>query len=383
MKNTEVAIVGAGIVGLAFALAHAKRGRKVTLFERTDFAIGASIRNFGLLWPVGQPVGIEHDRAMLSREIWLDVINRTKIWNAPTGCFHLTYAQDELAVIEEYLAQLGQENHGRAILTKDQTLAKTKAVKGEGLLASLWSPTEINIDPREAIAKIPSMLKEQFGVELAFGVNVREVTLPKIQTTAGDWTADEVVICSGADFQTLFPEAFANSGLTLCKLQMMRTPPQPNAWQLGPTLCAGLTLTHYSAFKSCKTLKPLQKRFDDEMPFFVEHGIHVLLSQTAKGELTIGDSHHYGSTIPPFDFASIDAAILQYLSTFTQLPNYHIAEHWNGTYPKLSGKTEFIARPTAGVTVVTGLGGAGMTLSFGLAEQVVAGTYQGSEKVLT
>jgi D-hydroxyproline dehydrogenase subunit beta len=383
MKSANVAVVGGGIVGLAFALAHAKRGRKVTLFERTDFAIGASIRNFGLLWPVGQPAGIEHDRATLSREIWLDVISRTKIWNAPTGCFHLAYAQDELAVLEEYLKLLDKENHGRSIFTKDQTLAKSQAVKGEGLLGALWSPTEINIDPREAIAKIPGMLKEQFGVELAFGVNVREITLPKIQTTAGDWTADEVVICSGADFQTLFPEAFANSGLTLCKLQMMRTPPQPNNWQLGPTLCAGLTLTHYSGFKSCRSLKPLQKRFDEEMPFFVEHGIHVLLSQTAKGELTIGDSHHYGSTIPPFDFASIDAAILQYLTSFTRLPNYHIAEHWNGTYPKLPSHTEFISRPAPGVTIVTGLGGAGMTLSFGLAEQVIAGNYQGSEKVLT
>jgi D-hydroxyproline dehydrogenase subunit beta len=383
MKNTEVAIVGGVIVGLAFALAHAKRGRKVTLFERTDFAIGASIRNFGLLWPVGQPAGIEHDRAMLSRQIWLDVIQKTKLWHAATGSFHLTYAQDELAVLDEYVSLLGQENHGRAILTKDQTLAKTHAVKADGLLGALWSPTEINIDPREAIAKVPHMLAEQFNVELAFGVNVREITLPKIQTTAGDWTADEVVICSGADFQTLFPEAFANSGLTLCKLQMMRTPPQPNSWQLGPTLCAGLTLTHYSSFKTCKSLKPLQKRFDAEMPFFVEHGIHVLLSQTAKGELTIGDSHHYGSTIPPFDRADVDEAILKYLNTFAIAPTWQIAEHWNGTYPKLPGKTEFIAHPADGVTVITGLGGAGMTLSFGLAEQVVAGTYQGSEKVLT
>jgi D-hydroxyproline dehydrogenase subunit beta len=383
MKTTDVAIVGGGIVGLAFALAHARRGKKVTLFERTDFVIGASIRNFGLLWPVGQPAGIEHDRAMLSREIWLDVITKTKIWHAPTGSFHLAYAADELAVLEEYLTLLGKEKLGRAMLNRDQTLAKTHAVKGEDLLGALWSPTEINIDPREAIAKIPHMLKEQFGVELAFGVNVREVTLPKIQTTAGIWTAEEVVICSGADFQTLFPEAFQNSGLTLCKLQMMRSAPQPNAWQLGPTLCAGLTLTHYSAFKNCKSLKPVQKRFDTEMPFYVEHGIHVLLSQTAKAELTIGDSHHYGSTIPPFDFASIDAAILQYLTTFTQLPSYRIAEHWNGTYPKLPGRTEFIAHPAPGATVVTGLGGAGMTLSFGLAEQVVSGTYQGSEKVLT
>jgi FAD dependent oxidoreductase TIGR03364 len=378
-----VAVVGGGIVGLAFAYAHARRGRKVTLFERTDFAIGTSIRNFGLLWPVGQRAGIEHDRAMLSREIWVDVIQKAKLWSAQTGSIHLAYADDEMAVLEEYIGLLGKGHFGREILSKGQTISKSHAVKSEGLVGALWSPTEINIDPREAIAKIPQMLKDDFGVELAFGVNVREVTLPHVRTSAGDWTADEVVICSGADFQTLFPAAFENSGLTLCKLQMMRTSSQPDSWQLGPSLCAGLTLGHYDSFKACKSLKPLKKRFEETMPFMVENGIHVLLSQTAKGELTIGDSHHYGSTLDPFDRAEVDDAILEYLNTFAKARTFEIAEHWNGTYPKLPGKTEFIARPAEGVTIVTGLGGAGMTLSFGLAEQVVAGNYQGSEKVLT
>lgn len=383
MKRADVAIVGGGIVGLAFAYAHAKRGRKVTLFERTDFAIGASIRNFGLLWPVGQRAGIEHARAMLSREIWVDVIQKARLWHAPSGSLHLAYAADELAVLQEYFSLLGNEYFGREVLTKDKTLAKSHAVKADGLLGSLWSPTEINIDPRQAIATIPKMLSAQFGVELAFGVNVREISLPTIHTSAGKWSAEEVVICSGADFQTLFPEGFRDSGLTLSKLQMMRTPQQPNSWELGPSLCAGLTLTHYNSFKACAALKPLQKRYDETMLFFVEHGIHVLLSQTAKGELTIGDSHHYGSTIPPFDRADIDDAIIQYLNTFAHASTFDVAERWNGTYPKLPGRTEFIAHPADGVSIVTGLGGAGMTLSFGLAEQVVSGNYQGTEKVLT
>ncbi len=33
---------------------------------------------------------------------------------------------------------------------------------------------------------------------------------------------DVIFICSGADFETLYPEAFAGYPLTKCKLQMMR-----------------------------------------------------------------------------------------------------------------------------------------------------------------
>jgi glycine/D-amino acid oxidase-like deaminating enzyme len=40
-------------------------------------------------------------------------------------------------------------------------------------------------------------------------------------------------------------------------------------------------------------------------------------------------------------------------------------------YAKRPGHTEFIAHPDPQVTIVNALSGAGMTLSFGLAEEVV------------
>lgn len=375
MQSANVAVVGGGIVGLAIAYAHAKRRRKVVLFERTDFAIGASVRNFGLLWPVGQAFGPAHDRAMLSREIWVDVIAKTKIWNAPTGSLHLAYAADEWAVLEEYAAQSAAHGFKRDLLSPSATLEKSHAVRGEGLVGSLFSPTEINVDPREAVRKIPGMLRELHGVQTVFGAQVGEISLPKIKTTAGDWSVDEAYVCSGSDFQTLYPDVFRDSGLTVCKLQMMRTAGQ-GRWLLGPTLCAGLTLGHYDCFKNCASLKPLMKRFHSEMAFYEDNGIHVLLSQTALGELTIGDSHHYGSTLEPFDRADVNDAIMTYLKTFANAPSLEIAERWNGSYAKLPGKTEFVRSPAPGVTVVTGLSGAGMTLSFGLGEQIVNGTYK-------
>jgi FAD dependent oxidoreductase TIGR03364 len=372
MRNAEVAVIGGGIVGLAFAYAHAKRGRKVVLFERTDFAVGASVRNFGLLWPVGQPFGNSHDRAMRSREIWLEVIKKAGLWHAPTGSLHLAYAQDEFAVLEEYMQNAGRENFGRELLGPAAVREKSDTVRSEGLIGALWSPTEINVDPRQATRNIPAMLRQVHQVDLQFGVTVREISLPRLSTPAGEWEVEEAIVCSGADFETLYPEVFGQSGLTRCKLQMLRTPPQRAAWHLGPSLCAGLTLAHYDCFKKCASLAPLKKRFAREMPFYVDNGIHLLLSETASGELTIGDSHHYGLTLEPFDRDDVDRAILDYLATFAQGPNFAIAERWHGVYPKLPGRTEFIADPEEGVKVVTGLGGAGMTLSFGLAEEIVA-----------
>ena len=46
-QTVDVAIVGAGIVGLGHALAAVDRGLKVVVVDRTSRQIGSSIRNFG------------------------------------------------------------------------------------------------------------------------------------------------------------------------------------------------------------------------------------------------------------------------------------------------------------------------------------------------
>lgn len=370
-NTADIAIVGAGIVGLAFAYAHASKGRRVVVFERNERAIGASVRNFGLIWPIGQPFGALYERALRSRNIWAQIAPQANLWHAATGSLHLAYHPTELAVLEELVSAARRFDVGSELLTASQTLAKSKAVRAEGLLGALWSPSEINVDPRQALSTLPGWLEREWSVSFRFGQSIQGISLPTIETRTEQWTVSEAVVCSGADFEILYPQVFAESGLTRCKLQMMRTAPQPDEWKLGPSLCAGLTLTHYDSFKICPSLPDLRKRFEKEMPFFVKHGIHVLLSQTATGELTIGDSHEYGLTLSPFDREDINVAILDYLRKFASAPSFAIAERWHGIYPKLPGKTEFVTTPQKGVTIVNGLGGAGMTFSFGLAHETV------------
>jgi glycine/D-amino acid oxidase-like deaminating enzyme len=150
---------------------------------------------------------------------------------------------------------------------------------------------------------------------------------------------------------------------------MMRSTPRPA--RLGPMLAAGLTLRHYKNFQDCPTLAAVKQRVARDHPEYDRYGIHVLVSQNAAGELVIGDSHEYDAAIEPFDKPEIDRLILDYLATFLHVPDLAIAARWHGIYARHPRDAAFVAHPAPGATVVTGAGGAGMTLSFGLADHVV------------
>jgi glycine/D-amino acid oxidase-like deaminating enzyme len=81
-QQVDVAIVGGGVVGLAFAWEAARRGRSVVVFDRTSIPQGASVRNFGMIWPIGQIPGKDYTRALRSRERWLELRDRAGLWES-------------------------------------------------------------------------------------------------------------------------------------------------------------------------------------------------------------------------------------------------------------------------------------------------------------
>ena len=379
--KTDVAIVGAGIVGLAAAYTAAQQQKSVVVLERNSQAIGASIRNFGLIWPIGQATGGSLQRALRSREIWLSLAEKAGFWVTDNGSLHLAYHADEQAVLEEFLEATHGHGYQCEWLSAKEVAKRSPAVRREGLRGGLWSATELTVDPREAIATLPSYLVEEHGVTFRYDTAVTRVEDNTLVVGDTVYEAEQIFVCSGSDFETLYPEIFASTALTKCQLQMMRTAPQPADWRLGPTLCGGLTLRHYHAFQDCPSLPALDQRFDEGNPDFKKYAIHVMLAQNGRGELVIGDSHAYGKTLLPFTFQHIDDTIMDYLHTFAQAPDMQIAERWTGIYPKLPGQTELVIHPSEHVTIINGLGGAGMTLSFGLAEEVLGDSYLNASKV--
>jgi FAD dependent oxidoreductase TIGR03364 len=372
-RSFDDAVVGAGILGLAHAYHLAKRGRKVVVFERNPRAQGASVRNFGMIWPIGQPRGTLRTLALRSRAIWLDVLQTSRLWHDPMGSIHLAYQGDEEAVLREFAARAGADGFDCQILSAREVLARSPLVRTHGLRAGLFSPWDLCVDPRDVLAHLPEWLAREHRVTFEFNTTVLGYERKRVLSTFHDdlIRADRLWICAGDDFQTLYSEAFRDCGLVRCKLQMLRTAPLADGVRIGPMLAAGLTLRHYQSFADCPSLPALKARIARETPLLDRYGIHVLASQNGRGEVTLGDSHEYGDAIEPFDKCEIEALILGYLETFLDVAP-RIVARWNGTYAKHPTAPYVIVNPAGSVTAIAATGGAGMTLSFGLAEQVVA-----------
>src|SRR5215472_9801068 len=147
-----------------------------------------------MIWPIGQPVGGMHAMALRSREIWLDALQAAKMNYRPTGSLHLAYHGDEADVLREFAETGPGAGYECEWLSAEATIGKSHAVKPEGLRGSLWSSTELTVDPREVIRKFPLYLQET-GVELRYGTPVRQIALPLVDAGAERWEVETAIVC--------------------------------------------------------------------------------------------------------------------------------------------------------------------------------------------
>jgi len=134
LDHYDVAVVGAGIMGLAQAWVAARDGKSVVVFERDRQAVGASIRNFGMVWPIGQTLGAMHAMAMASRRHWCRLAHQAGFWLSECGSLHLAHRDDAWSVLQEFAAVAPSIGFDCQLLTPGEVVSKAPAANPHGLL---------------------------------------------------------------------------------------------------------------------------------------------------------------------------------------------------------------------------------------------------------
>src|SRR5689334_9385870 len=99
----DLAIIGAGILGLAHALAAQRLGPRVVVLAREAKATGASIRNFGFVLVSGEERGPVWQRALRTRDVWLEVAGPAGIEILQRGATFVARRPEALALVEAFL----------------------------------------------------------------------------------------------------------------------------------------------------------------------------------------------------------------------------------------------------------------------------------------
>jgi FAD dependent oxidoreductase TIGR03364 len=368
----DLAIVGAGILGLAHALAASRLGLKTVVIDRDAQANGASIRNFGFVTVTGQERGEHWRRAMRSRDVWQEIAEPAGIEIIHRGSVVVARRPEALAVVEAFL---GTEMGERCELLSAATLAKRQPELAEGALGALWSPHEVRVESNEAIPRLAAFLAEYKDVEFRRETAVLSVEPPAVQTSRGRIEARAVVVCPGDDMATLFPERIAAYGVERCKLHMLRL--ADPGFKLNAAVMADLSLARYAGFADLPEAAALKARVAAELPDTVRNGIHLIVVQSADGSLVVGDSHHYARTPDPFAPEGVDELILDEYRTVFPGWNPSVIARWTGTYAS-ANRTMFADAPSENVRLVVITGGTGASTSFAIAEEVIADLFKTS-----
>src|ERR1700737_2299832 len=206
-REFDLAVVGAGIVGLSCALAAARRNLRVIVIERNVRARGASVRNFGLVTVTGQDREGVWFRARRSREVWQEVATQAGIPIVNQGLWVAARRPESAAVLDAFLRSDMAE--GCRLLTPSEAQRRCPDLCTSELKAVLWSPHELRVESRDAIPRLADWLARGFGVTFRRETAVHAVDPPRLETSRGPVSAAAAVVCPGDDLVTLFPEQLA------------------------------------------------------------------------------------------------------------------------------------------------------------------------------
>ncbi len=364
---SDLLVVGAGIVGLAHALAGARRGLRVTVVERDQRCVGASIRNFGFVTVTGQPAGDTWRRARASREIWAAVAPQAGIAVEHRGLWLLARRPAARAVLEAFMrTEMAQ---GNTLHDAHEAAALAPMLRTEGAAAAMYSPHELRVESRLAIPQLATWLAEHHGVRFIHGEAVLEVRTPRVRTALRELHAERVVVCPGTELGGVGRDVLARHALQLSRLQMLRVRPEPG-FRLGAAVMGDLSLVRYGGYAALPEARPLRAELQAEEGESLSHGIHLIVVQSADGTLVVGDSHHNHASPEPFAMEAVDQLILRHLQETVKLQRCEVVERWTGVYPTGAATDCLIEAPDDATRLVVVTSGTGASTAFGIAEEV-------------
>jgi FAD dependent oxidoreductase TIGR03364 len=368
-STPKAVVVGAGIIGTWHALELLAAGFSVDHLDADAAPVGASVRNFGLVWVSGRRSGDELEVARRARARWAEVGTVVPdVGFRPTGSLTVATTAPERSVMEAFADHPDAAARAITFLEPDEVRARNPAVRGD-VTGALQCELDAVVEPRRAPNALRAYLGATSGGRYRFHPSRRvSLTAPRaaVDTSGTRWEGDLVVIATGAAYDHLPAAAPLAGRLRRVRLQMFET--HPFAACLTTSLADADSLRYYPAYEHAP-----RHELGAQNDVAAAHRLQLLVVQRPDGGLTIGDTHAYDE---PFDFALSEDPTDELLARAGRILGAEppaIRRRWEGVYAECTdGAVCLREQIDDGVWLVTGPGGRGMTCSPAIAQDTLA-----------
>lgn len=367
MTSTDLLVVGAGIVGLAHAADAHARGLRVTVVDRDERAVGASLRNFGHICTTAQD-GVALDYARAARERWIALGAKAGFEVKTCGTVVVARSAAERAALVEFA---GARDQGEVELLDRAGVLDLCPPAGGDVLGGAFLPLDLRVSPIDAVPALAAWLESE-GVTFRWGTHVNAISPGSpgvVHTSRGDLTASYVVHAVNHDVDRLFPDIAAASGVRRCRLQMFEVE-APGGVRIEPGVLTGTGILRYGGLAAQPSAAAVRAELERDHPELLEIGLNLMLTQRPDGAIVLGDSHHYDRTLQPFDDEDVADLVLREGARLLGSP-LRVRRRWRGVYAHSPSTDYLVAAPHPGLRVVAVTSGIGMTTALGLAPAVL------------
>jgi len=201
-SQSDVVVLGGGIVGCAAAYYLARGGTQVVLVDKGEIAFEQSSRNWGWVRQNGRNLR-ELPVAILSRRLWgsLETDLGVDLGWASEGNLHLGYSKDEMSVFERWRKRAETIGLVTEILDRADVARLYPGVVDEHI-GAIYSPSDGQADPHR-VAPALAAAAAKHGALIATGCAALSVELGDgrvraVRTEFGDIRTSTLIVAAGA-----------------------------------------------------------------------------------------------------------------------------------------------------------------------------------------
>jgi len=374
---TSVLVVGGGLVGTATAYFAARDGMRVTLLEQQHVGYGASGRNPGFVWLHCRNPGWALEISLGGRALYDDLardLPQPFEFRAEGGLIYFN-TPEQGVVFEEFVKARQADGLDMELIDGAEVRRMVGPIHPDVLGASFCS--------NDAQINTPAVVSALAAGACAEGADVREGVemtglvnsgdrVVGVDTDHGRFTADFVVIATGAWTRALLAESGVTANVGIERLQVLATVPRP--LDIHPVVYGPLAAKQYALFRDL----PSWRIEDFLAPYEIETGNWMLqlLSQRANGEVLIGCPMDYPDA-PNHDvtLSGLRDIALAIIGDFPGLRDVAIDRMWAGVLPFTSDQVPIVDEVRPGLYVAAGhiFGNAAGPITGKLLSQMIAG----------